>query len=65
MAKEINKTQEVLDRLKAENRISVMNTSEDLAFIADFDKRMQAARRDYQIKEKNSQNTAAKVVLTN
>lgn len=64
MAKHINKTQEVLSRLKAEGKISEMNTPEDVERIAQFDKRMKEVRREYQIKEKNSQQAAAKVILT-
>jgi hypothetical protein len=64
MAKHINKTQEVLTKLKAESKVTVMNTAADVASIAAFDKRMETVRREYQIKEKNSQVTAAKVILT-
>jgi hypothetical protein len=64
MAKQINKTQEVLTRLEAESKISVMNTEKDVASITEFDKRMEAVRHEYQIKEKNSQITSAKVILT-
>jgi 7-cyano-7-deazaguanine synthase in queuosine biosynthesis len=64
MAKQINKTQEVLTKLRAEHKIADMNTAKDVELISAFDKRMEVVRRDYQIKERNSQYTAAKVILT-
>lgn len=64
MANQINKTQEVLTRLSAENKIAVMNTETDVALISEFDKRMEIVRRDYQIKERNSQYSASEVILT-
>jgi hypothetical protein len=64
MAQQINKTKEVLDKLAAESKVSEVNTKEDVELISSFDERMEAMRREYQIKEKNSQANAAKVILT-
>ena len=64
MAKQTSKTQEVLEKLRAEHKVAVMNTAQDVVLISEFDKRMEEVRRDYQIKEKNSQYRAAQVNLT-
>ncbi|MDP1812823.1 MAG: hypothetical protein Q8K92_00075 [Leadbetterella sp.] len=64
MAKLINKTQEVFENMRAADKVSVMNTKKDVALIAELNKRMEVVRRDYQIKEKNSQFKASKVTLT-
>jgi phosphopentomutase len=64
MATKINKTAEVLDKLKGEGKVVSMGTVQDIATISALTDRMKSVRRDYQIKERNSQMRAAQVILT-
>ncbi|MBX2943612.1 MAG: hypothetical protein KF860_14840 [Cyclobacteriaceae bacterium] len=64
MATTINKTKEVIDRLKAEQKILTLNSPGDLAKIAATNKHMEEVRREFQVKERESQMSASKVILT-
>jgi hypothetical protein len=64
MATKINKTAEVLDKLQGEGKVVSMHTVQDIATISALTDRMKSVRRDYQIKERNSQMRAAHVILT-
>ena len=64
MLKKISKTEEINARLKREGKVTILNQPEHLAAIETMNKRLEAARREYQIKERNSQISASKVILT-
>ena len=53
-----------MDRLKAENKVEYLDKQSDINIIKQIDDTMLSVRRDYQIKERNSQITASKVILT-
>lgn len=64
MATTINKTKEVIDRLKAEQKTQTLNSPGDLQKIAVINKHMEEVRREFQVKERGSQMSASKVILT-
>ena len=64
MATIINKTKEVTDKLKSEQKTQILNSASDLAKISAINKHMQDVRREFQVKERESQMSASKVILT-
>jgi hypothetical protein len=60
----INKTEEIMARLRAEGKVKVLDTSEDLAAIERMNQHMAEVRRDFIIKNANSERSAANVILT-
>ena len=63
MATQINRTQEIINRLQSENKVTKLNSPNDVAMITAFSERMETIRREYQIKEINTQHSAAQVIL--
>ncbi|TAE86180.1 MAG: hypothetical protein EAY81_05890 [Bacteroidetes bacterium] len=64
MATELNKTKEIKARLNAIEQVRPMSTQSDAAMIHAVNQQMENVRREYQIKERESQLSASRVVLT-
>ena len=64
MATIINKTKEVIDKLNAEQKSQTLNSASDLANITAINKRMEEVRREFQVKERESQISASKITFT-
>jgi hypothetical protein len=64
MATVINKTKEVIDKLNAQQKSQTLNSASDLANIAAINKRMEEVRREFQIKERESQISASQITFT-
>jgi len=64
MTKKISKYQELMGRLSDEKKVTYLDKPHDIEVINKIDKQMEGVRREYQIKEKNSQISAASVILT-
>lgn len=64
MTKKISKYQELMSRLQDENKVTYLDQKKDIEVITEIDKQMENVRREYQIKEKNSQISAKGVILT-
>ncbi|MEI7491904.1 MAG: hypothetical protein WCK92_10935 [Bacteroidota bacterium] len=64
MTTKISKYQELMGRLKDEQKVTYLDKPQDIEAINEIDKQMEGVRREYQIKEKNSQISAAAVFLT-
>ena len=62
MATTVNKTKEVIDKLKAEQK--TLNSPQDFAKIFAINKHMENVRRDFQVKERDSQISASNIILT-
>jgi len=60
----ISKTEEIMARLRAEGKVKILNTPEDLAIIERMNQHMAEVRRDFIIKNANSERSAANVILT-
>lgn len=60
----INKTEEIMARLRAEGKVKVLDTPEDLAIIERMNQHMAEVRRDFIIKNANSERSASNVILT-
>lgn len=63
MLKKVSKTSEINDRLAKENRIKVLDSSSDMQRVASVNEYMGRVRQEYQMKEINSQISAAHVIL--
>ncbi len=64
MAYIISRTEEINKKLESENNGQVLNSASDIKKINEINKHMTEVRRDFQVKERESQNAAANVILT-
>lgn len=64
MANLNNKYAEVMDELKKKGTTSYLDSKEDIQSINDFNKEMEEVDREYQIRSKESEKSASKVLLT-
>lgn len=64
MATILNKREQVLSQLNAEQKVFVMNSEEDMVSLLAINQHMEEVNRDYQIKDQQSQLSAATVILT-
>lgn len=60
----ISKTEEIMARLRSEGKVKILNTPEDLAIIERMNQHMAEVRREFIIKNANSERSAANVILT-
>jgi len=54
---------QIIENLKAEGKVRVLNTPEDLACIARINKDMQVMRREFIFKSIRSEQEAAKIIF--
>lgn len=64
MANLNNKYAEVMDELKKKGTTSFLDSKEDIQSINDFNEKMEEVDREYQIRSKESEKSASKVLLT-
>ena len=64
MIKKINKTEEIKARLFRENKVTCLDTPEHIKAIMKMNDEMEEVRREYKVKEKNSQISAYNIILT-
>ncbi len=63
MYKKISESREIIARLQAEGKVTLMNSAKDMAEIESMNKYMDEVRRDYRMKESQSQISASQVIL--
>jgi hypothetical protein len=64
MTEKISKTDSILQRLKDEKKVVDLNKPEDFNAIIEMNKEMEMVRREFQVKDRNSQISAFGVVLS-
>jgi len=64
MTKKVSRYQELMGSLSDEKKVTYLDQPQDIEAINEIDRQMEGVRREYQIKEKNSQISAASVILT-
>jgi len=64
MIQTISKLEEIKAKLRSENDVIYLNQEEHIQAISEMNKRLEAFRRESLKKEKNSQISAASVILT-
>lgn len=64
MARKISKKDEILERLRNEGKIVVMDKPADQQLVLEMNESLIEIRREYQVKERESQISASRVILT-
>lgn len=64
MVEKISISDDLHEQLKSEDKIVILDKEEDLEAIFKMNEEMELIRRDYQMKEKESINSASKILLT-
>ncbi len=64
MIKKINRTEAFKAKMKTEGKVTTLNEAQHMSAIATMNSRLESVRRDYQLKDRNSQITASNVILT-
>ena len=63
MYKKISRTSEIIARLQLDGKVTLMNSVDDMAKIKSMNNNMEEVRRDFRMKESQSQISASHVVL--
>lgn len=64
MARKISKKEEILQRLRKEGKVVLRNQPADQQVVSEMNEKLKLIRRDFQAKEKESQLSSSKVILT-
>lgn len=64
MITKISKTEAIRAKMKQEGKVTSLNSAQHIAAITTMNKQLETVRREYQVKDRNSQITAATVILT-
>lgn len=64
MIEKINYAEDLKNQWKEEGRTSYLDSPENIRAIEEMNIAMQEVRREYKIKEANSEASAAKIILT-
>jgi hypothetical protein len=60
----INESEAIKAQLKSDGKATNLDQQQYIAAIVAMNEQMEAVRREYQVKDRNSQMTASKVILT-
>jgi hypothetical protein len=63
MAEIINKYKEIMEKLKREGKVKVLNSPDDLKAMDAMNESVKKTKEEYQVKDMNSQLAAAQVIL--
>lgn len=63
MFKQLSKTPEINARLNKDGKVTLLNSVADLARITSMNEYMEDVRKDYHMKESQSQISASRIVL--
>lgn len=64
MTEIISNSGKIIQKLERDGKVESLDKSEDFDAIFEMNSEMESVRREYQIKDRNSQTSAANVVLT-
>ena len=64
MINKISKTEAIKAKMKQEGKVTYLDQSKHIAAIVAMNEQLEAVRREFQVKDRNSQITAATVILT-
>lgn len=64
MIQKINRTEEIKEQLRKEGKVNILDTPRHIEAINKLNEEMEEVRRDYKVKDSNSQASASNVVLT-
>ncbi len=64
MIQKINNTAQIRESLTQAGKVTVLNSAAHVEAITALNKEMEQVRREYKVKNQNSQNSAALTILT-
>ncbi len=64
MTEVISNSDKIIQKLQEEGKIESLDKKEDLDAIIEMNEEMEIVSREYQVKDRNSQISASKVILT-
>ncbi|MDN3586979.1 hypothetical protein QWY86_09890 [Pedobacter aquatilis] len=64
MIKTVSKTTQIKEKLKTDGKVSYLDKPEHFSAIIEMNDEMESVRREYHVKDRNSQNSASHVILT-
>ncbi|RLD66386.1 MAG: hypothetical protein DRI84_04885 [Bacteroidetes bacterium] len=64
MTEIISNSEKIIKKLKKDGKIESLNKTKDLDAIIEMNSEMENVRREYQVKDRNSQVSASQVILT-
>ena len=64
MIKKISKTEQIKAKMKAAGQVTYLDQPAHIDAIVAMNGQLAVVRREYQVKDSNSQTTASKVILT-
>ncbi len=64
MSEIISNSEKIIEKLRKEGNVEESPKAEDIEAIVEMNNEMEKVRREYQIKDSNSQISASKVILT-
>lgn len=59
-----NRTETVKSKMRQEGKVTILNKDQDIQAVTLMNKELEEVRREYQVKDRNSQITASTVILT-
>ena len=64
MITKISRTEAIRAKMKLEGKVTSLNAAKHISAITTMNLQLEAVRREYQVKDRNSQITASTVILT-
>lgn len=64
MINKISRTEAIKAKMKQEGKVTTLNKAQHITAITTMNEQLETVRREYQVKDRNSQMTASTVILT-
>jgi hypothetical protein len=64
MINKVSKTEALRSKLRQEGKVTTLDKTQHISAITTMNKELESVRREYQVKDRNSQISAANVILT-
>lgn len=64
MITKISRKEAIRAQMKKEGKVTILDQAQHIAAISTMNKQLETVRREYQVKDRKSQSTAANVILT-
>ncbi|KAA6301324.1 MAG: hypothetical protein EZS26_002521 [Candidatus Ordinivivax streblomastigis] len=64
MVEKINRSKTYADKMRQEGKVTTFNKPKDIQVSIKMNESLEQFRREYQVKDRNSQMSASKVILT-
>lgn len=64
MITKTSRTEAIRAKMKQEGKVTQLDTAKHISAITTMNKQLESVRREYQVKDRNSQTAASTVILT-